>query len=257
MLYLIRHLGMSADLSMPEILKMHTSFSWKTVLCSSPRPRPTSPESLYSDTETESIDSIYPHYFIRDEDAGHSAGRDITPAEYVPKTLAGAQRRGEALELDRWIDGGGFVDTFRHFEPGEGHYSWWSQRLGARERNVGWRIDYVLPEVGYPHYALILAAKHLYAGSVVAGMADRVHVMYAGRLVETGPTDDLFATSRHPYTHGLMGSIPKLHQDVERLTQIQGSMPRLTEIPTGNMTLFVEAADIHGKLQNPAPCQRA
>ncbi len=38
----------------------------------------------------------------------------------------------------------GWVDTFRHFHDGGGHYSWWSQRLGLRERNVGWRIDYVL-----------------------------------------------------------------------------------------------------------------
>jgi len=49
----------------------------------------------------------------------------------------------ERAELDRWIDAG-WVDSFRRFEPGGGHYSWWSQRQGARERNVGWRIDYVL-----------------------------------------------------------------------------------------------------------------
>jgi exodeoxyribonuclease-3 len=49
----------------------------------------------------------------------------------------------ERAELDRWMDAG-WVDTFRRFEPGGGHYSWWSQRQGARERNVGWRIDYVL-----------------------------------------------------------------------------------------------------------------
>jgi exodeoxyribonuclease-3 len=49
----------------------------------------------------------------------------------------------ERAELDRWL-AAGWIDTFRAFEPGPGHYSWWSQRLGARERNIGWRIDYVL-----------------------------------------------------------------------------------------------------------------
>ncbi len=49
----------------------------------------------------------------------------------------------ERAELQRWIDAG-WVDTFRHFHPEGGHYTWWSQRSGARERNIGWRIDYVL-----------------------------------------------------------------------------------------------------------------
>jgi exodeoxyribonuclease-3 len=49
----------------------------------------------------------------------------------------------ERAEFDRWIRAG-WIDTFRRFEPGPGHYSWWSQRAGVRERNIGWRIDYVL-----------------------------------------------------------------------------------------------------------------
>jgi exodeoxyribonuclease-3 len=49
----------------------------------------------------------------------------------------------ERESFSRLIDSG-FVDTFRHFEPGPGHYSWWSYRAGARKRNVGWRIDYWL-----------------------------------------------------------------------------------------------------------------
>jgi exodeoxyribonuclease-3 len=40
--------------------------------------------------------------------------------------------------------GGGFIDTFRHFEKGPGHYSWWTYRMGARARNIGWRIDYCM-----------------------------------------------------------------------------------------------------------------
>lgn len=49
----------------------------------------------------------------------------------------------EREELGRWL-ADGYVDTFRRFHAGPGHYSWWSQRSGARERNIGWRIDYVL-----------------------------------------------------------------------------------------------------------------
>lgn len=49
----------------------------------------------------------------------------------------------ERRELARWL-AAGWVDTFRAFEPGGGHYSWWSQRFGVREKNIGWRIDLVL-----------------------------------------------------------------------------------------------------------------
>jgi exodeoxyribonuclease-3 len=52
-------------------------------------------------------------------------------------------RPEERAEFDRWIRAG-WVDTFRHFEKGGGHYSWWSQRVGVREKNIGWRIDYAL-----------------------------------------------------------------------------------------------------------------
>jgi peptide/nickel transport system ATP-binding protein len=68
---------------------------------------------------------------------------------------------------------------------------------------------------------------------VIAEIADRVAVMYAGRLVEIGPVRDVLKHARHPYTQGLMGSIPTLTSDNDRLVQIAGSMPRLTAIPTG------------------------
>lgn len=68
---------------------------------------------------------------------------------------------------------------------------------------------------------------------VIAEAADRVAVMYAGRIAEIGPVRDVVQDAKHPYTHGLMGSIPTLAQEETRLTQIPGSMPRLTEIPEG------------------------
>jgi peptide/nickel transport system ATP-binding protein len=68
---------------------------------------------------------------------------------------------------------------------------------------------------------------------VIAEIADRVAVMYAGRLVEIGPVRDVLKHARHPYTQGLMGSIPTLTGTSDRLVQIAGSMPRLTAIPPG------------------------
>ena len=68
---------------------------------------------------------------------------------------------------------------------------------------------------------------------VIAETADRVAVMYAGRIVEIGPVADVIHRPQHPYTVGLMGSIPSIVDERERLTQIDGAMPRLTAIPPG------------------------
>ena len=68
---------------------------------------------------------------------------------------------------------------------------------------------------------------------VIAEISDRVAVMYAGRLAEVGNVRDVVKNPKHPYSQGLMGSIPSLHHKVEQLTQIDGTMPRLTEIPAG------------------------
>ncbi len=68
---------------------------------------------------------------------------------------------------------------------------------------------------------------------VIAETADRVAVMYAGRIAEIGPVRDVVQSPHHPYTKGLMGSIPTLDAHAPRLTQITGAMPRLTAIPKG------------------------
>ena len=68
---------------------------------------------------------------------------------------------------------------------------------------------------------------------VVAGTADRVVVMYAGQVVETATTTELFARPRHPYTEGLMAAVPRVDTPREQLRAIPGSVPAATEWPTG------------------------
>ena len=68
---------------------------------------------------------------------------------------------------------------------------------------------------------------------VIAETADRVAVMYAGRIAEIGRVADVIHRPQHPYTVGLMGAIPSMRHEVEHLAQIDGSMPRLTAIPPG------------------------
>jgi len=68
---------------------------------------------------------------------------------------------------------------------------------------------------------------------VIAETADRVAVMYAGRIAEIGPVADVIHRPRHPYTVGLMGSIPSMDGGQEQLAQIDGAMPRLNAIPRG------------------------
>ena len=85
--------------------------------------------------------------------------------------------------------------------------------------------------------AVILITHDL---GVVAETAQRVIVMYAGRKVEEASVEELFARPQHPYTHGLMGSIPRLpslsgevSNAVERLQEITGTVPALTDLPPG------------------------
>jgi peptide/nickel transport system ATP-binding protein len=68
---------------------------------------------------------------------------------------------------------------------------------------------------------------------VIAETADRVAVMYAGRIAEIGPVADVIHRPRHPYTVGLMGSIPSIGGHRAELAQIDGAMPRLNAIPRG------------------------
>jgi peptide/nickel transport system ATP-binding protein len=78
--------------------------------------------------------------------------------------------------------------------------------------------------------AIILITHDL---GVVAQIADDVAVMYAGRIVEHAPVGDIFSDAQHPYTIGLMGSMPRLEADVDRLVAVGGMVPPLFRLPTG------------------------
>jgi peptide/nickel transport system ATP-binding protein len=69
--------------------------------------------------------------------------------------------------------------------------------------------------------------------AIVSGLADRLAVMYAGRIVETGNTADIVRTAQHPYTHGLIASIPSVQTRGRELFQIPGSTPSLLSLPEG------------------------
>ena len=101
----------------------------------------------------------------------------------------------------------------------------------ALDVSIQAQIIQVLKRLCREHGAAVMLITH--DMGVIAETADRVAVMYAGRIVEIGPVRDVVKAAKHPYTSGLMGSIPVIGGEVERLTQIDGSMPRLDSIPRG------------------------
>ncbi|MBD3305437.1 ATP-binding cassette domain-containing protein [candidate division KSB3 bacterium] len=101
----------------------------------------------------------------------------------------------------------------------------------ALDVSIQAQIIAVLKRLCREHGTAVMLITH--DMGVIAETAQRVAVMYAGRIVEIGPVQTVVKNPKHPYTKGLMGSIPTIGHDVEKLTQIEGSMPRLTEIPPG------------------------
>lgn len=101
----------------------------------------------------------------------------------------------------------------------------------ALDVSVQAQIIDVLKEQCTQHGASVILITH--DMGVIAETADRVAVMYSGRIAEIGPVREIIQNAKHPYTSGLMGSIPTLAQEEDRLVQIPGSMPRLSDIPPG------------------------
>jgi peptide/nickel transport system ATP-binding protein len=101
----------------------------------------------------------------------------------------------------------------------------------ALDVSIQAQIIALLKRVTREHGTSVMLVTH--DMGVIAETADRVAVMYAGRIAEIGPVRDVVKTPSHPYTIGLMGSIPSLTHRVDRLLQIDGAMPRLNAIPPG------------------------
>jgi len=101
----------------------------------------------------------------------------------------------------------------------------------ALDVSIQAQIIQVLKRLCSEHGTSVMLVTH--DMGVIAETADRVAVMYAGRIVEIGPVADVIHRPRHPYTVGLMGSIPSIGVERERLMQIDGSMPRLDAVPSG------------------------
>ncbi|MFC7705057.1 ABC transporter ATP-binding protein [Plastorhodobacter daqingensis] len=101
----------------------------------------------------------------------------------------------------------------------------------ALDVSVQAQIIDVMKEICADRGAAIMLVTH--DMGVIAETADRVAVMYAGRLAELGPVAAVIKDAKHPYSQGLMGAIPKLGQHLDRLVHIPGSMPRLNAIPKG------------------------
>lgn len=101
----------------------------------------------------------------------------------------------------------------------------------ALDVSVQAQIIALLKRLGREHGTAIMLVTH--DMGVIAETADRVAVMYAGRIAEIGPVRDVVQEPLHPYAQGLMGAIPSLVGATDRLVQIPGAMPRLSAIPVG------------------------
>ena len=101
----------------------------------------------------------------------------------------------------------------------------------ALDVSIQAQIIFLLKRLCKEHGAAVMLVTH--DMGVIAETCDRVAVMYAGRIVEIGPVAAVIHAPAHPYTAGLMGSIPAMDEDRARLLQIDGAMPRLTAIPAG------------------------
>jgi oligopeptide/dipeptide ABC transporter ATP-binding protein len=178
----------------------------------------------------------------------HTLGWQIGEALQLHRGIAGAAARAEATRL---LDRVGITDPGRRLgeyphqlSGGMNQRAMIAMALACRPRLLvadepttaldviiqAQIVDLLVEIQREEGLALLLVTHDL---GVVAEMADRVAVMYAGRMIETAPVTELFARHRHPYTSGLLASLPRVDRRVDRLAPIDGAVPWLGDLPSG------------------------
>jgi peptide/nickel transport system ATP-binding protein len=178
----------------------------------------------------------------------YTVGRQLveTITTHLPLTAAAARQRAVELLDEVGIPAAGRrIDQYPHqFSGGMRQRVVIALALAANPRliiadepttaldvSIQAQIIQLLRRLCRDHGTAVMLVTH--DMGVIAETADRVAVMYAGRIVEIGPVVEVIHRPAHPYTVGLMGSIPSVRHQRERLLQIDGTMPRLGAIPEG------------------------
>ncbi len=178
----------------------------------------------------------------------YSVGHQLTQTilTHLPMTAAQAQKRAIELLEDTGIPAA--AERLNHFPhqfsggmrqrvvialalAAEPELIIADEPTTALDVSIQAQIIELLIRVCREHKAAIMLITH--DMGVIAEACDRVAVMYAGRVVETGKVDQIIHQPCHPYTQGLMASIPRIDGSVERLHHVPGNMPRLNDMPSG------------------------
>jgi peptide/nickel transport system ATP-binding protein len=175
-------------------------------------------------------------------------GRQLTETMRTHLDLTEAAARSRAVE---WLERVGIPDAVRRIDAWPHEFSGGQRQrvvialalcaepelviadepTTALDVSVQAQIITLLKTLTREHETSVMLVTH--DMGVIAETVDRVAVMYAGRIAEIGPVASVIQHPAHPYTDGLMGSIPTIEHRAERLRQIDGSMPRLDAIPSG------------------------
>jgi peptide/nickel transport system ATP-binding protein len=178
----------------------------------------------------------------------YTIGRQLTETMQTHLRLSDAEARRQAIA---WLDQVGIpaavqrIDAYPHeFSGGQRQRVVIALALCAEpalviadepttalDVSIQAQIITLLKRLARDHGTAVMLITH--DMGVIAETADRVAVMYAGRIAEIGPVAPVIRAPAHPYTEGLMASIPSLDHRVDRLRQIDGTMPRLDAIPPG------------------------